>query len=395
MWLSNCSVVDVRSGSIRANAVIEIVDGRIGRIDDGPAAAGADALDLHGRTVTPGIISCHTHLSVTYPFSSTDESESAAITALRAYSRLKDCVRSGVTTIRCVHEQAAVDLHLRTAIANGWIEGPRILGAGRAISTTHGHGAGLGSVIADGPDEFLRAARAELGAGADHVKVFITGGIAQLGERFDVAEMTVDEMRAVVRATQERHGYVVAHAGAAPAINEAMDAGIRAFEHGYLLDDATVERMAQEKATLTPTLCVTRSPDWMRAHHFEEWQIDLALETGPKHLESVQRAIKAGITMINGTDYPPGEPCDGTVVAIYEMGLMVDAGLTPLKSLQAATINAATLCGIVDRVGLVEEGLVADLVAVDGDPVSDIGAMRNVQAVFQAGNLIRAEHPLA
>ena len=396
MWLADCSIVDVRDGSIRANAAIELENGRISRIEDGPPPPGTEQMDLKGRTILPGLFSCHVHLSVVYPFSATDESESPALTALRAYQRMREALYAGFTTIRCVHEQWGVDLHLRTAIQKGWIEGPRILGAGRALTTTGGHGTGVGPVIADGPDGFLRAARQELEQGADHIKVFITGGLAKgFKERFDVAQMTPDEMRAVVRATRERKGYVVAHAGSSEAIQEAMDAGIMAFEHGYLLDDTTVARMAREKAFLTPTLVAISSAEWMRDKGFEELTIDAIVKTHPRHIESIGRAIDAGVTMINGTDWPPGDPCDGTTVAIREMELMVEAGMTPLQSIQAATVNAAKLCGLSDEVGVVEPGMAADLVAVNGDPTKDISAMRNIEAVLQAGSLVRADPPLA
>jgi imidazolonepropionase-like amidohydrolase len=150
------------------------------------------------------LISVHTHLSVVYPFSATDPDESAGETALRSLSRAQDALHAGVTTIRCVHEQNRADFLVRAAAQEGWIQAPRILGAGRAVSTTGGHGHGMACSYADGYDGFLRAAREELAAGADHVKIFITGGIARQGETFDGAEMTVDEMRAVVRAADTR-----------------------------------------------------------------------------------------------------------------------------------------------------------------------------------------------
>ena len=135
-----------------------------------------ELLDLGGRFLLPGLISCHTHLSVVFPFDDTDEHESAGLTTTRAAARARDALLSGITTIRCVHEQNRADLLLRQSASRGWVQVPRIFGAGQALSTTGGHGWGSGCSYADGPDSFLAAARAELAAGADHIKVFITGG---------------------------------------------------------------------------------------------------------------------------------------------------------------------------------------------------------------------------
>lgn len=388
-WLTNCRVVDVQTGEILHGARIEVDGGAIARIERGEAPAGEGRLDLRGLYVLPGLISCHTHLSVVYPFSATDEAESPAITALRATKRARDALLAGVTTLRCVHEQHRVDLTLRRMAAEGWVDAPRILGAGRAISTTGGHGIGIGCALADGADGFLHAARAEFAAGADHIKVFITGGIADAGEGFDVPQMTDAEMRATVRAASEHHSYVVAHAGSSIAIRQALAAGIRAFEHGYWLDDETARLMADAGAFLTPTLCVTSSPEWMREHSFTDAQIVKAVETNPAHLASIGQAIRAGVTLVNGTDYPPGEPCNGTTVVVHEMELLVKAGLTPLQALQATTVNAADLCRIGAWVGRIAPGMAADIIAVDGDPTRDVAAMRRLHFVMRGGSVVR------
>ncbi|HEY2279341.1 MAG TPA: amidohydrolase family protein [Streptosporangiaceae bacterium] len=407
LWLTGGHVVDVRTGTSQ-QLNVEVDGGRIGRITAEAPPPGADQLDLGGRYLLPGLISVHTHLSVVYPFSATDEAESSGVTALRALSRAQDALLAGVTTIRCVHEQNRADLLIRTAAEQGWVAAPRILGAGRAVSTTGGHGHGMACSYADGHDGFLAAARAELGAGADHVKVFITGGIARQGEGFDGAEMTPEEMRAVVRAASERGKYVVAHAGAASAIRQALEAGVRSFEHAYQLDDATAAEMARRRVFLTPTLCVTRCPEWMADHNFSKWQIERAMEVGPAHLASIQTAIRnrlpaagpagppgsdgfegPGITFVAGTDYPPGEPIEDTVVAVREMEFMAGAGLSPVQALQAGTVNAARLIKLADQLGAVEPGYVADLIVADGDPAADVSALRSIPFVMQGGRVVR------
>ena len=200
MWFSNGKIVDVTNGDIYQNRHFEIVDGVITRIQlDAPHASEATT-DLHGQYVAPGIISCHTHLSVVFPFSDTDENENPALTAYRSAQRAQQALVAGITTIRSVHEQNQADLLLRRAIARGWSSGPRIFGAGRAISTPGGHGSGADCSYAEGFEGFYQAALGELGAGADHIKIFITGGLAHAGESPDTPEMTDEEIAGVVKA---------------------------------------------------------------------------------------------------------------------------------------------------------------------------------------------------
>ncbi|WP_165969232.1 amidohydrolase family protein [Actinomadura sp. KC06] len=405
LWLTGGHVVDVVGGTIRRNVNAAVTGGRIETITAAPPPPDARRVDLGGRYLLPGLISVHTHLSVTYPFSATDEAENPGLTALRALSRAQDALHAGVTTIRCVHEQHRADLLIRTGVEQGWVDAPRIVGAGRAVSTTGGHGHGSACSYADGHDGFLRAAREELAAGADLIKVFITGGIAHEGESFTGAQMTLDEMRAVVRAAEEHGSYVTAHAGSGSAIREALAAGVRGYEHAYELDDATAKEMAQRRVFLTPTLCVTRCPSWMAEHSFSAWQIERAMEVGPGHLASIRRAIAAGIadprdpgapgiTMLAGTDYPPGEPIEDTVVAVREMEFLAEAGLDPAQALRAGTSDAARLVGLGGKAGAVEEGLLADLIVADGDPLSDVSALRRIPFVMQAGRIVRNDLPV-
>lgn len=390
-WLTDCRLADVRAGKTLGPVSIEVGDdGRIARIEDGAAPAAANAHHLKGMTVAPGLVSVHTHLSVVYPFEITDENEPSSATAFRAAKRARDAVYAGVTTIRCQMEVNRIDIALRKAAKDGWVPAPRILSAGRSITTTAGHAYGHGAAVADGYDGFLKAARNEYAAGADHMKVFITGGIADADEGFDVPQMTADEMRAVVRASREHHSYVSAHAGSSEAIRTALEIGITSYEHGYDLDEETAALMAaRDDVYLTPTLCVTRLPGWMRDHHFTEEQIETAMETGPGHLESIERAVTAGVTLVNGTDYPPGEPCDDTVVAVRELEFLVDAGLTPAEALRASTLDGARMLGVDGEVGAVEPGLAADLIAFDGDPMDDTAPLHDIRFVMQGGDVIR------
>lgn len=391
MWLTNCQLVDVETGSVRPSAAVEIQDDRITSVGTAaPDLLGTlQTYDLGGRFLLPGIISCHTHLSVVYPFDATDEQESAGLTAMRAAARARDAMLAGVTTIRCVHEQNRADLLLRQSARQGWAQTPRIFGAGQALSTTGGHGWGMGCSYADGPEQFLAAARAELAAGADHIKVFITGGLAHAGEVMTGMQVTAAEVGSAVRAASEKGKYVVAHAANSAAIRDALQAGVRSFEHAYELDDETAKAIAAQGAFLTPTLCCTRMPDWMRGHSFTADQVERAMAAGPQHLDSIKRAVDAGVTLVNGTDYPPGEPGDGTVVAVREMEFMAEAGLDPLAALRSVTVNPARLLGAERDLGNVKEGFLADLIAVDADPIRSVSAMREVSFVMAGGSVVR------
>jgi imidazolonepropionase-like amidohydrolase len=392
VWFVNANLVDVLTGErLRDRAIETAADGTITQVAASvpPGLPEADVVDVNGRWLLPGLISCHTHLSVVFPFSDTDEAENPAITAYRSATRATEALRAGVTTVRCVHEQNRADLLLRAAVGRGWFTAPRILGAGRAVSARGGHGQGSGCVYAAGEREFYEAALAELAAGADHVKIFINGGLASAGEHYERSEMTDAEIGGAVRAAVEHDTYVVAHSGAPGAIRQALAQGVRCFEHAYRLDDETAALLARPGIFLTPTLCVTHSEPWMRARGFGEHTIENALNAADDHLASVRRAIRAGVTLINGTDYPPGDLVDGTPAAVHELLLMAAAGLSPLLSLQSVSVNAARLLGIDRHVGQIRPGYAADLVGVAADPLGDLAALRTISLVVQAGRVVR------
>ena len=392
MLIVNARIVDVSSGEIDTQDAVRIAgDGKISELGKSTTLirrADETVIDLDGRYLFPGLISCHTHLSVVFPFSLTDENEDPAVTAFRAAARAHEALHSGITTLRSVHEQNRVDLALRNAARAGWFQGPRIFGAGRALSTPEGHGQGAACSYAKDFDGFYKAAIGELDAGADHLKIFITGGLARAGERPEDPEMTDDEIRGVVKAAEERNTYVVAHAGESAAIQQALRLGVRSFEHGYVMDQDTVDAMAAKNVFYSPTLCVTRSESWMRAKGFEEASIQNCLAVSDRHLASAKLAIKAGIKMTNGTDYPPGDHVEGVPAALHELFLMHEAGLSTIKSLQSITTLAADLINQSDNLGQIKTGFFGDFIALKGNPLDDPHNLRELDLVMQNGQLI-------
>lgn len=389
MWLTNCTVIDIEDPGQSFQGSVRVADGAIAEFTEEAPPAGSAAVDLDGRALLPGLITCHTHLTEVYPFAAA-AGETSADSALRAMGAATQALHAGVTTIRCVHEQNQADLRLRAADEHGWVRTPRILAAGRAITTTGGHGDNEGGCVrADGPDAFLRAAREELASGADHIKIFISGGIGDASENITTVQMSIDEMRAAVGAAEVHGGYVVAHAGNSASIALALEAGVRSFEHGYELDDATAAAMVERGVFLTPTINVTHVRSWMLARGFDESQVQRAAEVEPMHARSLETAIRHGVKIVHGTDGLPAEAVDGTTMTVVEAELLSRAGLGPRGALLAATANAAELVGLGSRIGKVAVGYAADLIAVPGDPLADISALRSIDWVMSRGEVVR------
>lgn len=392
LLLANCSILDVESGAVEARS-IRIEGDTIAAVGAGLSAEGCTVVDMAGAHVMPGLISCHTHLTIVFPFSHSRTDEDPALTALRAYSRARDALNAGVTTIRTVGEINRADIALRQSIKAGWVVGPRIYSAGYGVSTTGGHGHSF-TAEADGADDFLRKCRLDLLAGADHVKIFLTGGIAHQGESLAQAEMIDAEINAAVAAARRAGTYVAAHAGAADAIAHGVSLGITCFEHAYEIDREAARAVVSVDGFVVPTLCVTRSPAWMRDHCFEHWTIEKALSAAEIHRDAIRIAFEEGVTLVNGTDIPPGDLDDGVPVVVREMENMLDIGMTPLQAIQTTTINASRLLRAPD-IGHIRPGAKADLLALGANPAEDLSALHAPRMVMIGGRVARDEDGLA
>ncbi len=387
-WLVDATVVEVESGELHPGRTLHLREGRIEEVSSVLPPPGANVLDAAGGYVVPGLISCHTHLSIVFPMQDTDPGEFPALTAVRATARARAALESGITTLRCVHEQHRVDLWLREGRRRGWIELPRIFGAGRAVSTPTGHGSGSACALASGGEGFYQAACEELRAGADHVKIFITGGLAREGEDPGKGEMTDDELDGAVRAATEHGSYVVAHSGSSQAIRQALARGVRCFEHAYELDDDTAALLAREDAYVTPTLVVTHCEPWMRANRFAEATIANAARTAEGHRRSIERAVAAGIPLLAGTDLPPADDVGGLTATVYELTLLERAGLSRLEALRSATSTPARLLGAAGELGTLRPGARADLLVLDTDPLADLRALQGPRTVVQDARVV-------
>ena len=384
--LKNCNIVDVENGKVLQDSEVAIQGERIASISSRRGTSDEKTIDMKGQYVLPGLFNVHCNLCHEFPFSHQNLDESAAATALRIYRAALSALEGGITTLRTCGEINRGDIYVRDYINKGKLIGPRILASGKAITVSGGHGTGLGSTVADGPDEFRKAARYELAMGADHLKIFITGGLAKTTETFEEKQMTREEIEAVTSVASSKGTYVVAHSGGSGAIRDAAEAGVASFEHAYSLDRETARLLKEKNCFLTPTLSVTRSPVWMKDNGMDSRR---ALAAGPAHLESIKNAVQAGVQIVTGTDLPPGDLNDGVNVTVREVEFLVTAGLSPLEALRASTIRAAKLLRIDKEVGLIKESYYADIVAVPENPLDDVKALQNIGFIMKGGKIIK------
>jgi imidazolonepropionase-like amidohydrolase len=401
LLLTGCSVADAERDAPLEGAAVWIEQGTIRAVgpedrvrDQVREEASGDrppVLALDGGTVIPGLFNMHTHLSLALPgpLGAQIAGMSAHELALYMADGARRSLLCGVTTVRCVAESDHADFALRAAIEAGRAQGPRIFTAGQGLVCTGGHGHEHSSTMeCDGADGFRRGVRTQVRAGADLIKVMISGGIAGEHESIDTRQLTPDELAAVISTAHEWNRKVTAHAGPAPVIREAVGLGLDCVEHGYQLDADTAEAMASSGCALVPTLGVSRCGEFFDELGVPRWMQERALGAGPRHAESYRMALDAGVAVMLGSDLPPFWEIDGTNATAWEYGLMAEHGAGPRGALAAATTVPATWLGVDDRLGTVAPGKEADLLVVDGDPLTDPSAVRRVSMVLQRGLVV-------
>lgn len=391
--LADCAVFD--GEAVRADRALWIADGAIrdvGAPEQVLAAAGdARVVELGGATLLPGLVNMHVHLGLALPGQMQEKVRGAsdAELVLSMAASARGALRAGVTTVRLVGESRYADFALRRAIDAGAVDGPRIFTAGHALCCTGGHGWDADALEADGPDGFRRATREQLRAGADLIKLCISGGIAGEHEHLDTPQLTDAEMAAVIGTAHDWGRRVTAHAGPAPVIARAVALGLDCVEHGYELTPELTDEMARRGVWYVPTIVVSRCKEYFEANRVPAWMQERALAAGPRHWQSLQWAIRSGVPIALGTDMPPHAGYDGTSATVRELEFMVEAGMSDLAALQAATSRPIEWLRAGDRLGALTAGRRADLVAVQGDPSRDISVLRTIELVMKDGRVYR------
>lgn len=401
IFFTNCRLVDGTGEAAVASATVVVTDNTIewcGAADDSTAPAPQPTdrvVDLAGKTIVPGLFNTHVHLALRLPFPERRIDPFApGYRVMLVYRRALEAIYSGTTSIRAVGEAHFADIDVRNAINKGVLPGPHIQSAGHALIATGGHGHNsVGCIEADGVEGFRRVAREQLRAGADLLKICLTGGIGTPGEKPADKQMTDDEVRAVVAVAHSANKFVASHTGGIGPMKDCVRLGIDSIEHGYEFDDKAAAMMAEAGTYLTPTLCVTQELDYMRRHGVQEWMLGKAKAAAVIHRESIQRAVAAGVTLCNGTDMLPSDPVDGTVATIREVELLTEMGLRPLDAIKAATHNSAQLCGVLDQRGTIAAGKQADLLVINGRPDETIRDLRCIQLVMKGGGIFRNDLP--
>ena len=380
---------------------IRIEDGKITGLEDGYQRArdGEIVINLRNAFVLPGLIDSHVHITNERAPDQAARTlrESEVDAALNGASNAYKTLLAGFTAVQDVGGPNEAVFSLRDAIADGRVPGPHIRAAGRAVTPTGGHGDANGYSPAltalftgpnacDGPDDCRRAVRQTVRSGADLIKITATGGVlsntaAGLGQQF-----FDDEMKAIVETAHSMGRKVTAHAHGKDGIEAALRAGIDSIEHGTYLDDETIALFNENEATLVPTvLAGVTVTGWTNEDWLPEPSRKKAAEVGPLMLDMLSRAYEGGVRVAFGTDTGVSKHGDNA----EEFGLMVEAGFSPEEAIRTATVIAAEHIEMSDRIGTIEAGKLADIIAVDEDPLADIAALLDVDFVMKGGQVFK------
>jgi len=394
------SLIDGVAAKPRSQVTIVVDGGRFTEIAPGylDPAPGDEVIDLEAYTVLPGLMDMHTHLS--HQHSPTSYTEGFYMNptdgVLRSTVYCKRTLMAGFTTVRDLGDDGMQVRSLRDAIRKSWIIGPRIFTAGKALATTGGHAdptngwnqelegdPGPREGVINGPDEARKAVRQRYKDGADLIKITATGGVLSLAKNGQNPQFTEEELKAIVETAND-YGFTVAvHAHGAEGMMRAVKAGVTSIEHGTYMTDAIMTEMKKRGTYYVPTILagVWVAEKAKEDGYFPEVVRPKAAAIGPLIQDTFSRAYKAGVKIAFGTDTgvsPHGENA-------REFALMVEAGMPPMKAIQAATMEAAKLLRHEDELGSVEKGKIADLVAVSGDPLADITILQDVRFVMKDG----------
>ena len=389
----NALLLDAAAGALLPDRHVLVQDGLIAEVADGPIKSGdADEFDLQGKVLMPGLCDGHVHVTAATANFAALMRWSPFYVSARTGDILKGMLMRGFTTVR---DAGGADYGIAQAVDEGYFTGPRVLFGGKALSQTGGHGdmrgpgenaiegcfccAGLGR-ICDGADEVRRACRDEIRKGARHIKLMVSGGISSPTDRITSTQFSVAEMTAAVEEAEAAEIYVLGHAYTTRAVNRALECGVRSIEHGNLMDDTSADLFLEHDAFLVPTLSTFRAladegveaglPAELHAQVFD------VLDAGMVALELAHRR---GVRMVYGTDLL------GAMHRHQLLEFAIRGEVQPaIEVIRAATVNAARLFGMEGEVGVVAPGARADLLAVDGNPLEDLGVLQKPETFLKA-----------
>src|SRR6266699_4013847 len=411
--LKAARLFDGKSNTLSQNAVVIVQGDKI--VDAGsslPIPSGAQVIDLGDATLSPGFMDAHTHLTADFSGNYNERrlqevDLNVSEQAIRATAFARATVEAGFTTVRdlgsrFIASHEFVDVALRNSSNRGVIVGPRMLVATKGIGATGGHfdpTSGFRDFlfgrepdytdgIANGPDEIRKAVRFEVKNGADVIKAAVSGGVLSLGDEVDTPQLTPAEMTALVDESHRLRKRVAVHCHGDQAAREAIEAGVDSIEHGSFMKPQTVALMKQKGTFLTPTLMaseyimskIDRYPPTLQAK---------AREATAARSDMFRNAVKIGVRISFGTDaagFPHGQNAK-------EFALMMGLGMAAIDALKSATSNDAELLGIAHKVDTLEKGKLADIIAMPGDPTTDITATERVSFVMKEGKIIRNGSP--
>jgi len=394
-------LLDVKTGKQLSNQAIVVEGDKITIVrsaSETKPSADDNVIELPNATVLPGLIDAHTHLTFDPHFGYEMLASSVPREALTGAHNARLTLEAGFTTVRNVGARGYSDVALRDAINAGDVPGPRMLVSGPALSITGGHCDNdllpyeyhaTSDGAADGIEHVQHKVREVIKYGADLIKVCATGGVLSKGDDPNASQYTLEEMKAIVADAHRLDRKVAAHAHGAQGVIWASEAGVDSVEHGHLMNDAAIATLKKNGTYLVPTLYLI---DWQRENaakvnlpEFSRHKMEMVSETGKNN---ARKAFQAGVKIGLGTDaavYPHG-------LNAHELAVYVSLGMTPLQAIQTATINDADLLGWSDKIGTIEPGKWADIIAIDGDPLQDITTLQHVKFVMKGGEVVKNEY---